>query len=154
MALRIRVPVRGFPRFLHIALLSVALMSATATGNSADRLRPCPESPNCVSSLAADARHRIAPLVYSGSSQSAWVTLRSVLLAQPRTGLVVDEDDYLHAEVRSLIFRFVDDIEFLHVPEQRLIQVRSASRTGYSDFGVNRRRVENIREAFQEKLAN
>ncbi|MGD2056856.1 MAG: DUF1499 domain-containing protein [Gammaproteobacteria bacterium] len=104
--------------------------------------------------MASNRGHRIEPLSYTGSPQTAWVTLRTVLLAQPRTTLVADESDYLHAEVRSLIFRFVDDIEFLHVPEQRLIQVRSASRTGYSDFGVNRRRVENIRKAFLEKLAN
>jgi uncharacterized protein (DUF1499 family) len=55
---------------------------------------------------------------------------------------------YLHAEARSLIFRFVDDVEFLIDPGQRRIQVRSASRIGYSDFGVNRRRVERIRQAF------
>ena len=144
----------AFPGFLHTALLSATLMAAPSTGIPADRLRPCPESPNCVSSLASDPGHRIEPLSYTGSPQTAWVTLRTVLLAQPRTMLVVDENDYLHAEVRSLIFRFVDDIEFLHVPEQRLIEVRSASRTGYSDFGVNRRRVENIREAFEDKFAN
>jgi len=66
----------------------------------------------------------------------------------PRTRIVKEEGGYLHAEVRSFLFRFVDDIEFLIDTEQSLIHVRSASRTGHSDFGVNRRRVEHVRKAF------
>lgn len=144
----------GVPGLIRSGLVAVALMATTATGAPDERLRPCPESPNCVSSLADDPGHSIAPITYTGDPDTAWVTLRSVLLAQQRTVLMQEEAAYLHAEVRSLIFRFVDDIEFLHLPEQQLIHIRSASRTGYSDFGVNRRRVENLRTAFQDQLAN
>lgn len=66
----------------------------------------------------------------------------------PRTRIVKEDGVYLHAEVRSFLFRFVDDLEFLIDTEQSLIHMRSASRTGYSDLGVNRRRVEHVRKAF------
>ena len=56
--------------------------------------------------------------------------------------------DYIHAEFRSLVFQFVDDVEFYFPPEKSIIHVKSASRSGYYDFGVNRRRVERVRAAF------
>lgn len=74
--------------------------------------------------------------------------LRSALLSEKRITLVTETAGYIHAEARSLVFRFVDDIEFLLDPAQSLIQVRSAARTGYSDFGVNRKRLERIRRNF------
>jgi len=72
------------------------------------------------------------------------------LLSEKRVTIVKAQTDYLHAEVRSLIFRFVDDVEFTLVPEQGAFQIRSSSRVGYSDFGVNRRRLERIRQLFQK----
>jgi uncharacterized protein (DUF1499 family) len=66
---------------------------------------------------------------------------------------MAEQSDYLHAEMRSLLFRFVDDIEFFLVADKGLIHVRSASRAGYSDFGVNRKRVERIRTAFNSQPA-
>jgi uncharacterized protein (DUF1499 family) len=63
----------------------------------------------------------------------------------PRTKLVEENDSYLHYEFTSLLFRFVDDVEFLFDDESKTIHFRSASRTGYGDFGVNRRRMEVIR---------
>jgi len=77
--------------------------------------------------------------------------LRDALLTEGRVTIVEERPAYLHAEVRSLVFRFVDDIEFALSADQQLIQVRSAARTGYSDFGVNRRRIERIRRMFQEQ---
>jgi uncharacterized protein (DUF1499 family) len=61
------------------------------------------------------------------------------------------EEDYIHAEFVSSVFRFVDDVEFSFDKTKKLIQVRSASRTGYSDLGVNRRRIEEIRKQFDQK---
>jgi uncharacterized protein (DUF1499 family) len=112
------------------------------------RLADCPNSPNCVSTRAADEAHRIAPLTYSGDAAAAWEQLRTVIAAQPRARVVTATDSYLHAEFRSLVFRFVDDVEFLLDPGAGAIHFRSASRVGYSDFGVNRRRMERIRRAF------
>ena len=88
---------------------------------------------------------------YTGEATLAWNRLKSALGTESRLSIVEDTGSYLHAEARSLVLRFVDDAEFVLDPEAGVIQVRSASRTGYSDFGVNRRRVERIRKAFSEQ---
>ncbi len=138
-------------RITAALLLFIASMNSTAAA-PADKLAPCPESPNCVSSLASDAKHAVAPLSFNGDAEAAWDALKAVVLKQKRTRITQINDHYLQAECRSLVFRFVDDLAFLLVPDEQLIQVRSASRTGYSDFGVNRRRVERIRHEFMELL--
>jgi uncharacterized protein (DUF1499 family) len=113
-------------------------------------LPACPDKPNCVSSQATDPAHSIEPFTYSGSVLDAMRRLRTALKSEQRITVVSEHDGYLHVEARSLVFRFVDDVEFLVDPGHRLIHVRSASRTGYSDLGVNRRRVERIRQAFMQ----
>lgn len=112
------------------------------------QLSSCPPSPNCVCSFDTDQEHGIPPLRFSDSPEAAIERLRQVLKAMPRTQIRCDEAGYLHAEFRSLILRFVDDVEFLIDAKAGVIHVRSASRIGYSDLGVNRRRVETIRTAF------
>lgn len=113
------------------------------------RFAPCPGSPNCVSSLSDDPEHSVDPLRYEGSAEAARERLRRVLRGLPRVRLVTDEPRYLRAEFTSALFRFVDDVEFRIEEREPVIQVRSASRTGYYDFGVNRRRVEEIRRLFE-----
>ena len=76
--------------------------------------------------------------------------IKELVEEMPRTKIVTVEDNYLHAEFRSSVFRFVDDVEFLIDPKERAIHFRSASRVGYSDFGVNRRRMEQIEKGFGE----
>ncbi len=110
----------------------------------------CPDSPNCVSSLASDSAHFIAPLAFKDQPEAAMERLKAALLTEKRVTLVKEQADYLHAEIRSLIFRFVDDVEFTLDIEEKVFQVRSFSRVGYSDFGVNRRRIESIRQRFQK----
>lgn len=117
---------------------------------AAGRLRACPDSPNCVSSQAADAAHRVEPIGFEGDPAAALERLRRAVLSLPRARIARADRGYLHAEFTSLLFRFVDDVELLIDPAQRLIQVRSASRVGYSDLGANRRRVEAIRRAFAD----
>jgi uncharacterized protein (DUF1499 family) len=78
--------------------------------------------------------------------------LKAVIPALPRTKLIEDEELYLHYEFRSLLLRFVDDVEFLFDEKAKIIHFRSASRVGYGDFGVNRRRMEDIRSRLQGKL--
>lgn len=113
-------------------------------------LKPCPASPNCVSSLAEeDERHRVPPLSWSGDFAEAKARLRQAVLAPGNATFIVEEDRYWHVEFRSRLFRFVDDVEFLFDPQTKLIHVRSASRVGHSDLGVNRKRVEKIRSLFQ-----
>jgi uncharacterized protein (DUF1499 family) len=113
-------------------------------------LKPCPSSPNCVSSLAGeDSTHHVMPLSWSGEIGPAKAKLRQVVLEAGDATFVVEGDTYWRLEFRSRLFRFVDDVEFLFDLERKLIHVRSASRVGYSDLGVNRKRVEKIRSLFQ-----
>ena len=111
-------------------------------------LHKCPASPNCVSSRSADDAHGISPLSYSGPGEEARGTLAAVLGTMPRAKIVESAGPYLRAEFTSTLFRFVDDAEFLLDDVAKVIHVRSASRTGYSDMGVNRKRVEEIRRLF------
>ena len=113
------------------------------------KLRSCPNTPNCVCSMdSAPARH-IEPLAFTGDPNVAMSRLKAVLADQTRTRIVAEEGDYLHAECSSLVFRFVDDLEFYLDRPGKKIHVRSASRTGTYDWGVNRRRMEAIRRAFE-----
>ena len=110
---------------------------------------PCPASPNCVSSApGTDPEHFLAPLIYSGSLAEAKSRLLALLESMPRTRVTHNHPRYLHVECTSLLFRFVDDLEFWFESEPRLIHVRSASRVGHSDLGINRKRVEAIRTQF------
>jgi uncharacterized protein (DUF1499 family) len=114
-------------------------------------LKPCPNSPNCVSSDSTDDNHAVAALKFIGPPGKAWQAARAALLTLPRTKIVTDTGQTLHAECKSAIFGFVDDVDFELRADQGIIAVRSASRLGYSDFGVNRRRIEAVRSAFSER---
>lgn len=116
-------------------------------------LPPCPDRPNCVSSQAPDAEHFVEPLRFDGPPDVAWRALRRALLSQPRIRIERDTGAYLHAEARSRLFRFVDDVQMLLVAGERLIHMRSASRVGHSDLGVNRKRLERLRADFAVALA-
>lgn len=107
-------------------------------------LAPCPARPNCASTRQEGG---VEPLPYT-SRDRALERLRAVLAALPRTRLVSDEEGYLRAEVRSRLFGFVDDLEILLDETEKRIHLRSASRVGYSDMGVNRKRLQEIRRRF------
>jgi len=112
-------------------------------------LHGCPRSPNCVSSLAGDTSHSIAPLSFTGTAEDARKRIAAVVASMPRARIVEDTGTYLRAEYASALFRFVDDVEFLVDAPSGRVHVRSASRVGYSDLGVNRKRVEEIRRLFE-----
>lgn len=115
------------------------------------RLAPCPSTPNCVSSDATDFAHAIAAFQLVVPPAKAWRALRSVLESLPRVQIVTATDDYVHAECGSAFFGFVDDLELHLRAPQNIIAVRSASRLGHSDFGVNRKRVESLRARLMER---
>jgi uncharacterized protein (DUF1499 family) len=115
------------------------------------RLASCPDSPNCVSSDATDPSHRVSPFATILPVNEAWRLVREAVNDIPRTTITEITDSYLHAECRSMVFRFVDDLELELRPAEGIIAVRSASRTGYSDFGVNRSRVERLRSVLQSR---
>jgi uncharacterized protein (DUF1499 family) len=119
-------------------------------GISDGRLSDCPASPNCVNSQAGDDKHKVAPFTYDGSREDAFSRLKKAVSALKRTQIVEERADYLRIECTSALFRFVDDVEF-YFPEENVIHVRSASRLGYSDLGVNRKRVEKLRELFERQ---
>jgi uncharacterized protein (DUF1499 family) len=140
--------------FLPILLLlgSHVFSDASAAGSGSfrspsDRLAPCPSSPNCVSTQAKGGYHAIPPIPYSGSREGVLDSLKAVIQKMKRSRITTESPDYLHAEFRTSL-GFVDDVEFYIDQEQHLIHMRSASRLGYWDFGVNRRRLEAIREEF------
>jgi uncharacterized protein (DUF1499 family) len=107
------------------------------------RVAPCKRSPNCVSSQAnpADREHYIAPI------HGAMESVKNAVRAFPRATIVKEEKDYLYAEFRTPLMRYVDDVEFFF--DGHVIHVRSCSRLGRRDFGVNRRRVEELRRRIE-----
>jgi len=107
----------------------------------------CPARPSCVSSAATDDVHKIAPLTYTGTMQAARDRLERVVRATPGATILTAAPEYLHVLFVTAGMRFRDDVELLVQPEG-LIQVRSLSRLGYGDRGVNRARVEALRVAF------
>lgn len=115
------------------------------------RLAPCPSTPNCVSSDAPRGDRKVEPFRLTAPSQEAWEAVRDILRTLPRTDIVAVNDGYAHAIVHSRIFRFVDDLELRLRPEEGIIAVRSASRTGYWDLGVNRDRVATLRAALLQR---
>jgi uncharacterized protein (DUF1499 family) len=142
-----------------LTLLPLCFLMTACTGTrpsslgiESDHLAACPSTPNCVSSDAAREAQRVDGLAYSGSPSTAWLAVRQAVLELPRTKVTTEEDGYLRAESTSFFFRFVDDLELHHRPSLGIIAVRSASRIGRSDFGVNRKRVEQLRTLLSSKL--
>ena len=116
-------------------------------GYSAGKFAPPSWKPNAVSSTVERVdKHHIAPLAYTGVSAVAWKKLRTIVTALNGTKIITEHENYLYAEFSSGIFGFVDDVEFALDEKESLIQVRSASRLGVDDLGVNRKRIETIRQ--------
>jgi uncharacterized protein (DUF1499 family) len=136
---------------VSISIFSCAGKRPANLGVSAAGLAPCPASPNCVSSDASDSEHGVAPLRLAVAPERAWQRAREAVSELPRTRIVKETPDYLHAECRSLLFGFVDDLELHLRPEEEIIAIRSASRLGHSDLGVNRRRVEGLRASLMNR---
>ena len=136
------------------SLLSLGILVAGCTGTRPlnlgvhdGKLAPCPATPNCVSSQSKDKEHAVEPFLFSGTPAQAMADLKGALSAMPRVRIVTETDTYLHAEFTSALFRFVDDVEFWIDADTRTIHLRSASRLGKSDLGVNRKRIEHLRSA-------
>ena len=138
---------------LLVAGLAFLSLRATRPSNSGVRngaLAACPDSPNCVSSQASDSTHAMPPITFDGDSAAAMQTVLDVVSEMDGAQVVSSDDEYIHCEFTTSLFRFVDDVEFLLKPDESLIHFRSASRVGHSDFGLNRRRMDEIRRRFIE----
>ena len=143
---------RTVTRFAGLGAL--ALLAACAGEPPGDlgvrdgRLAPCKPTPNCVASQAdraADPGHYVPPLAIRGEPEAAWAALVAAVRATPRVHIVAESPGYLYAEYASRVFGFVDDVELQLDPSAKVVHVRSASRVGRSDFGVNRARIEELR---------
>jgi len=108
------------------------------------RLRPCPDTPNCVSTQSTDPAKRMPALRFEGEVETVQRAILEVLADAPRARVVEAEADYVHAEFTTFLFRFVDDVEFAIDPGAKRVDFRSASRVGHSDLGTNRRRMERL----------
>lgn len=126
---------------------AVSTMQQPGTGLIDNSLQPCPSSPNCVCSEFTDKSSFVTPISFTGDTESAWA--KAITTIQNMGGkIITEESDYLHAAFTSRIFRFVDDLELRLDRENRIIHLRSASRTGYYDFGVNRKRARQLHNMF------
>jgi uncharacterized protein (DUF1499 family) len=144
---------------LHLAIAKGDTMFAgkrpTYLGVTDGRLARPRSTPNCVSSQAdpADKEHYIAPIAFKGSALDAIATARKAVEAMPRATVIRHEGNYLYAEFRSKVMGFVDDVEFAYDEKAGVLHVRSASRLGRRDFGVNRARVEQLRGIIERRIA-
>ena len=116
------------------------------------KLAACPNSPNCVSSQSptSDETHFIQPLKYTSTTEKALTDLKNVIESEDRTKIINESSDYLYAEFKTALMGFVDDVEFYLDSSTNTIHLRSASRLGQSDLGVNRKRIETIRTKFNQ----
>lgn len=130
-----------------MTLFSCSGQRPTNIGISNAKLTDCPASPNCVSSDASDDAHKVLPFQLNTPAADAWLAAKQSVLKLPRIEIITETNDYLHAEFSSALFGFVDDLELQLRAAEGIIAIRSASRLGYSDFGVNNKRVETLRDA-------
>lgn len=133
----------------------MGLFSGTRPANlgfASGKFAPPSWKPNCVSSTVDKGDpHFIEPFALGGTQDDAWKRLREIVSGSPRVTIVNDQPNYLHAEFRSAGMGFVDDVEFALDERASVIQVRSASRLGVRDFGVNRNRIESLRAQYGRK---
>lgn len=140
-----------------LAALLLAGCGGDATqdlGTEDGRLKPCPNTPNCVSTQAApdDAEHRMESIAYRGDAKEAVEAVTRTIEESPRARITEKGAGYVRAEFTSRTFRFVDDVEYVIDEKRKLIHFRSASRLGSSDTGVNRDRMTALRKDLRPKL--
>jgi uncharacterized protein (DUF1499 family) len=118
------------------------------------RLASCGRRLNCVSSQAdpGDAQRYVAPIPFKGSAVDALAAARRAVESMQRATLVRHEGNYLHAEFRSRLMGYVDDVEFTYDGKAGVLHLRSASRLGRRDFEVNRKRVEALRARIEGRV--
>ena len=137
---------RSMPVFA-IAAVSMMLFGRCSGGPPSNiglqdgKLSPCPSSPNCVSTQSSDPQHKIEALSFRGSKAQTMAAVVAVVGKMKRTTIITQREDYLHVEYRTKM-GFVDDVEFFLDEAHQTVHFRSASRVGYSDLGVNRKRME------------
>jgi len=136
------------PALASAALFGSLFAGTRPPGVGVGALAPCPETPNCVRSGATDPRHAIAPIAAAPPLQAAFADLVALAGTMPGARVITVQPRYAHLEFETPLMGFVDDVELAADASAGVIDVRSASRVGTSDFGVNRKRIEDLRKAF------
>ncbi|MES1924354.1 hypothetical protein T31B1_03485 [Salinisphaera sp. T31B1] len=134
-------------------LLGCASSPPSHFTRTADDFTPCANAPHCVSSQADKASARyVEPYAFAGTADGARRALLTAIDKHNNATVERADRRFVHATFRSTL-GFVDDATFLIQPHDHIIDVKSSSRVGYYDFGVNRRRVETLRDQFKQALA-
>lgn len=133
---------------MAFALTSACCAADQSLGVKEGRLAPCPDSPNCVSTQSEIKGHSMKPLPFANTRQESRQRILTILKNMKRVNIVAVTDSYIHAEFKSALFRFVDDVEFYLDETTRVVHFRSASRVGTYDFGVNRKRMKKFSEKY------
>ena len=136
-----------------LAILARVVKSPANLGMHDGKLALCPNSPNCVSTQSNDPRHQIAPIPLTTSVDVAGDRLLEIIRSMERTTIVADEPTYIHAEFRTSGIGYIDDVEFYLDEASQVIHFRSSARLPYYDWEVNRKRMEEIRIAFEKRIA-
>jgi uncharacterized protein (DUF1499 family) len=135
-------------------VLGVLSRSGKAPGLVDGRLSSCPATPNCIcSEQRGDGLQYIDPVIIPDNSTVATVDMLKAVIHEMGGSLQAESDEYLAATFSSAIFGFVDDMEIRIDATQNMIHVRSASRVGHSDMGVNRQRAELFKQLTMQKLS-
>ncbi len=129
-------------------LISTLFPRPKTLGVTDGKLAPCPPYPACVSSQSDEARHAIAPIPYTTSTDEARARIVDIVEGMERSTVIEERPTYVYAEFVTQGFQYTDDVEFYFDEEAQVIHVRSSARVPYYDFQVNRKRVETIRQAF------
>ena len=146
-------------RLILLPILAIAglyFLSLTATkpdnlGVVDGQLAQCPESPNCVSTQSTDSEKTMAAIAIIDNGAQTLSKIKSSISSNcPNAKLITESDSYLHYEFTSLLFRFVDDVEFFADDEEQVVHFRSASRVGHSDLGANKKRMSKICESLKQ----
>ena len=133
-----------------VLLMSMMCIKLHAVGMVNGKLTPCNGAWNCVITQEIDGQKPSAqPIHYTGSRKKALARLKAILQSFDRVEIITETDDYLYATFTSKFFKFVDDVEFYAPKDEKVIHIRSASRTGKYDFGVNKKRVREIIKQFE-----
>ena len=142
-------------KYLNAILFSLILLLSACSGTKPldigaknGQFIDCPASPNCVSTQTTSKKHKMAPIAYTGTQEEAKTKLLKIIAEMPRTTVTENKESYIHTEFKSKMMKYVDDVEFFFDDTQKLIHFRSASRKGYHDMGVNKKRMTVITETF------
>ena len=112
------------------------------------KFQPCPKSPNCISSQSTNEKHKMEPLSYLTNLEEAKTKIKDIIGSFKRTKLITEEVNYLHFEFRTATFKFIDDVEFYFDDSSKRIHFRSAAQKGYSDMGVNKKRMKKVSKLY------